>query len=74
MVRIVITGSTAYWIFDNNVFQAPIAEDGTVDYQSALPIDTMGMNKVELDKLSFIVEKLTEGNDDDRSNSRYKNL
>jgi hypothetical protein len=29
------------------------------------------MDKVELDRLSFIVEKLTEGNDDDRGNSRH---
>ncbi len=71
MVRIVMVGGKAYWIYENSLVQAPIGEDGIVDYSSAEPIDTMAMDKVELDKISFIVEKLTEGNDDDRSNSRH---
>jgi len=29
----------------------------------------MGMDKVELDKMIFIVDKLTEGNEDDSRNS-----
>lgn len=71
MIRIVMTGGKAYWILDNKVLEAPISPEGFVEYESATPIDTMGLDKVELDRLSFIVEKLTEGNDDDRSNSGH---
>lgn len=71
MVRIIMTGDRAYWIKDNTVFEAPMSPEGFVDYSLATPIDTMAMDKVELDRLSFIVEKLTEGNDDDRGNSRH---
>lgn len=70
MVRIVMTNDRAYWIVDNRLFEAPISEEGFVDYSSGAPIDTMHMNKVELDRISFIVDKLTEGNSDDRSNPR----
>ncbi len=71
MVRIVMTGTKAYWISDNKVLEAPINEDGRIDFESALPIDTMGMDKVELDKISFIVDRLTEGNSNDSSNPRH---
>lgn len=71
MVRIVMTEGKAYWIMDNRVLEAPISPEGIVEYSSAIPIDTMGLSKIELDRLSFIVEKLTEGNEDDSSNSRY---
>lgn len=66
-----MTGSKAYWIADNKVFEAPMSPDGMIEYESASPIDTMALSKVELDKLSFIVEKLTEGNSDDRSNTGH---
>ncbi len=74
MVRVVMTGGKAYWINDNKLFEAPISEEGLIDYSSSSPIDTMTMDKVELDKISFIVEKLTEGDNDDRSNPRNKNV
>ncbi len=69
-----MTGGKAYWINDNKLFEAPISEEGLIDYSSSSPIDTMTMDKVELDKISFIVEKLTEGDNDDRSNPRNKNV
>ncbi len=71
MVRIAILDGTAYWISNNSVMMASIDENGFVDKESAKPIDTMGMDRVELDKLSFIVERLTEGNNDDSGNTRH---
>jgi hypothetical protein len=69
LIRIIITDDRVYWISDNRLFEAQLSEEGFVDYSSGTPIDTMHMNKVELDKISFIVDKLTEGNSDDRSNT-----
>jgi len=34
----------------------------------------MGMNKVELDKMFFIVQKLTEGKHNDSGDPGFKNL
>ncbi len=61
MIRVIMVGSRAYWISDNQVLQAPITPEGLVDQSMAMPIDTMGMDKVELEEIAFIVEKLTEG-------------
>jgi len=69
MVKIIMIGDRVYWISENRLFEAPMTEDGFVDYSLGTPIDTIHMNKVELDRISFIVEKLTEGNSDDRSNT-----
>jgi hypothetical protein len=69
MVRIIMISNKVYWISENRLFEAPITEDGFVDYSLGTPIDTIHMDKVELDKISFIVDKLTEGNSDDRSNT-----
>jgi hypothetical protein len=61
MVRIIMVGSRAYWISENQVLEAPVTPEGFVDQTMATPIDTMGMDKVELEEIAFIVEKLTEG-------------
>ena len=61
MIRVIMVGSRAYWISENQVLQAPVTPEGLVDQSMATPIDTMGMDKVELEQIAFIVEKLTEG-------------
>ena len=71
MIKIAMIDGMAYWIKDSKVFMTEISEDGFVDYGSAKPIDTMAMSKIELDKLSFIVDRLTEGNENDSSHSGH---
>jgi hypothetical protein len=58
----------AYWIKDNQFYCADLV-NGNVDQETAKPVDTMGMDKVQLDKMFFIVQKLTEGKADDRRSS-----
>lgn len=70
-VKVVIMEDKAYWIKDNAVFQAEVL-DGNFDHNEGKVVDTMGMDKVELDKLSFIVETLTEGDNNDSSNPGHK--
>ena len=60
--------SKAYWIKDNVFYSADMAPDGTVDKDTTQKVDTFSLNKVQLDKMVFIVDRLTEGLDDD---SRY---
>jgi hypothetical protein len=70
-VRVLILENKAYWIKNNAVFEAEVL-DGNFDHNQGKVVDTMGMDKVELDKLSFIVETLTEGDNNDSSNPGYK--
>ncbi len=57
-LRVIIVEDKAYWIKDNDFFVADLIE-GLVDRESARLVDTMSMSKVELEKIIFIVEKLT---------------
>jgi hypothetical protein len=66
-VRVVLTSESAYWIKDNAFYVADI-EDGEVIKETTRVVDIMGMDKVELDKMASIVERLREGLDDDYSN------
>ncbi len=68
-VKILFTENQAYWIRDNVFYVADMNEDGFIDYPTSRPVDTMHMDKVELDRMSFIVEKLTEGKQNDRGDS-----
>ena len=67
-VRVIFTNDGAYWIKDNTFYVADI-EDGEVLKETTRVVDIMGMDTVELDKMSLIVERLREGLDDDYSNS-----
>lgn len=66
-LRVLVVGNKAYWISENALYSADM-DGNLVDKESAKVVDTMTMDKVELDKMIFIVDKLTEGMEDDRSN------
>jgi hypothetical protein len=63
-VRVLMTETNAYWI-SNNALQVADIVDGQVVQDSAKRVDMMGMDKVELEEMIFIVEKLTEGKSND---------
>lgn len=65
-VKVIILDNQAYWIKDNIFYKAPL--DGqSIDKESAEQVDTIHMDKVQLDKMLFIMDKLREGiNDDSR--------
>lgn len=60
LTRIIFTDNNAYWIKDNQLYVAD-TDNGLIIENSEKPVDTMGMDKVKLDEMMFIVEKLTEG-------------
>ena len=68
-VKVVLVGNEAYWIL-NNVLCVANEIDGMIDKETTRPVDTMGMDKVQLDKMIFIVETLTEGKSDEDWNTR----
>ena len=59
-IRILFIGDKAYWIANNTLYQAD-ANNGEINQDSAIQVDTMGMDDVELNKTMLIVEKLREG-------------
>jgi hypothetical protein len=63
-LRVIIMEDNAYWVVDNKFYVAPVRQDG-VDKESATVVDTMGMDKVQLDKMLFIMDRLRDGKDDD---------
>jgi hypothetical protein len=67
-IRVIMVQNKAYWIKDNILYTAAIV-DGEVDQDSAKEVDIMSMDKVQLDKMMFIVDKLIEGTTNDYWNT-----
>jgi hypothetical protein len=63
-MRVLFVENKAYWIKENTFYTAD-AIDGMVDEETTKRVDIMGMNRVQLEEMSFIVGKLTEGIDDE---------
>lgn len=68
-VRVIILDGQAYWIKDNIFYRAPLINE-LIDKDSAERVDTTHMNKVQLDQMLFILDKLREGISDDSRGSR----
>lgn len=67
--RVLFIDNSAYWIKDNALYMADLV-DGVVEESTTRKVDTMAMDKVQLDRIMFIVEALTEGNENDSGSSR----
>lgn len=72
-IPVVLLDRQAYWILNNTLFVADEV-DGAIDKTTTRAVDTMSMDKVQLDKTIFIVDTLTEGAEDDNWNSGHKRL
>ena len=66
--RIFFIGDDAYWIEDNRVYTAKFS-NGIIDQENKKTVDMTTIDKVELDKMIFVVERLTEGLSNDSGNS-----
>lgn len=62
--RVVVYEDKAYWIVNNKLYSAKFDGEEVLK-DSAKEVDTIAMDKVELDKMVFIVDLLTEGNSND---------
>jgi hypothetical protein len=67
-VRVLIARDRAYWIKDNAFYTAEV-QNGEVLKETATPVDTMAMDRVQLDEMVFIVEQLTRGIENDSRNT-----
>jgi hypothetical protein len=67
--RVVIFDNKAYFVKDGTFYCAEM--DGKdIDGASATLVDTMGMDKVQLDKMLFIMDQLRDGKQNDSGDSR----
>lgn len=64
-IKVIIMDNQAYWIKDNIFYTADMQMDGNVDKDTTRTVDTMAMNKVQLNKMMFIIDRLREGVFDD---------
>lgn len=68
-LKVIIMDNRAYWIKDNAFYTADMSVDGTVNKDTTRLVDTTTMSKVQLDKMLFIVDRLSEGNLNDSGGS-----
>lgn len=59
-VKVIILDNKAYWVKDNAFYVADISEHG-IDKDSTQVLDIINMDKVQLDKIMFIVDRLRDG-------------
>ncbi len=67
-IRIFFVNDDAYWIEDHRVYTAKF-QNGIVDKENKKTVDMTTIDKVELDKMIFVVERLTEGLSNDSRDS-----
>lgn len=72
--RVVVMDGTAYWVSNNALYTGIMDESGEITKESIKTVDTMTMDKVELDKIVMIIDKLTEGSQDDSGNPGNKKI
>lgn len=65
--KVVLSGDDAYWIKDGQFYTAKF-EQNRIVMESKKIVDTMGMDTVELEKISKVVDKLSERDVDDFGN------
>lgn len=67
-IKVVYIGSNVYWIQDGIFYTADFL-NGEVVEETKKKVDTSTMSKVELDKISFIVDILAKDEKNDSGNS-----
>jgi hypothetical protein len=68
-IKVVIFDNKAYFVKDGTFYCAEM--HGTeIDGANATLVDTMGMDKIQLDKMLFIMDQLRDGKKNDSGDSR----
>jgi len=67
-IKVVFLDNKAYWIKDNTFYVADV-RNHQIQHETATKVDTMSMDRVQLDKIILVVEKLTKGEANDNRNS-----
>ena len=70
-IRVIIMDNLAYWVKDN-IFYVADMDGMDIQKDTARIVDTIHMDKVQLDKMLFVMDQLRDGKDDDSGSSRNK--
>ena len=71
LIKVIIFDNDAYWIKDNIFYKAPLVNE-LIDKEAAEQVDTIHMDKVQLDKMLFIMDKLRDGKSHDSGSTGDK--
>lgn len=67
-IKVIIVDQNAYWVKDNIFYTAPMINEH-INNDLAQQVDTISMDKVQLEQMLFIMDKLREGIEDDSRSS-----
>jgi hypothetical protein len=68
-IKVVILDNKAYFVKNGTFYCADVAGD-QIDSANAKSVDTMGMDRVQLDQMLFIMDQLRDGKKNDSGDSR----
>jgi len=72
-IKVIMIKNKAYWIKNNAFYNAEI-QNGEILKETTSQVDIMGMDKVQLEEMVFIVEELTRGLKNDSGNTGQQKL
>ena len=73
MTKIIFVDNQAYWVSENTFFVAE-SVNGEIQRQTARPVNTNGLSKVDLNKMLFILDSLKNGSKNDSGSSGNERL
>jgi hypothetical protein len=73
MIKVIFVDNQAYWVSENTFFVAE-SVNGEIQRQTARPVNTNGLSKVDLDKMLFILDSLKNGSKNDSGSSGNERL
>ena len=68
MTKVIFVDNQAYWVSENTFFVAE-SVNGEIQRQTARPVNTNGLSKVDLNKMLFILDSLKNGSKNDSGSS-----
>ena len=68
-IKVIIAGDKAYWVQDNIFYQTEVSEDGNIEQDLAIPVDTTNMEDEDIDRLMLILDDLRSAEENDGSSS-----
>jgi|APGre2960657404_1045060.scaffolds.fasta_scaffold12216_6 hypothetical protein len=73
MTKVIFVDNQAYWVSENTFFVAE-SVNGEIKRQTARPVNTNGLSKLDLDKMLFILDSLKNGSKNDSGSSGNERL
>ena len=73
MTKVIFVDNKSYWVSENTFFVAE-SINGEIQSQTARPVNTNGLSKIDLNKMLFILDSLKNGSKNDSGSSGNERL